>query len=85
MPTNPSKRKPLQPNEPVMRWLLDSDPSIRWQTLQDWAGAAPAEVTAERARVAAQGRERGCSPSRGQTGSGAGRRGTTAGTLLCTS
>jgi len=36
-------------------WLLDSDPAIRWQTLQDLAHA-PAEVVAvERARVAAHG------------------------------
>jgi len=36
-------------------WLLDADPSIRWQTLRDLVGA-PAEVlVAERARVAREG------------------------------
>jgi hypothetical protein len=39
----------------VLDWLLDSDPSIRWQVLRDLA-AAPAEVVAaERARVATEG------------------------------
>src|SRR5581483_5793708 len=39
----------------VLDWLLDSDPSIRWQVLQDLADAPPAEVAAERARVATEG------------------------------
>jgi hypothetical protein len=39
----------------VLDWMLDSDPSIRWQALRDLADA-PAEVVAEeRARVAAEG------------------------------
>jgi hypothetical protein len=39
----------------AMRWLLDSDPSIRWQIMRDLT-AAPAEVVAaERARVAREG------------------------------
>jgi hypothetical protein len=43
---------------PVMAaidWLLDSDPAIRWQVLRDLAGAPPAAVAAERARVASEG------------------------------
>ena len=40
---------------PVIRWLLDSDPSIRWQTMRDLTEATPAEVAAERARVASEG------------------------------
>jgi hypothetical protein len=39
----------------VVDWLLDSDPSIRWQTLRDLNGAPAAEVAAERARVATEG------------------------------
>jgi hypothetical protein len=39
----------------VLAWLLDGDPSIRWQALQDLAGADPAEVAAERARVEHEG------------------------------
>jgi hypothetical protein len=38
-----------------MRWLLDSDPSIRWQTLCDLTDASAEEVAAERARVATEG------------------------------
>ena len=55
MATNPSKRQDPQANRPVIEWLLDSDPSIRWQVLQDLTGASADEVTAERARVAAEG------------------------------
>ena len=39
----------------VIDWLLDSDPSIRWQVLRDLSGAPAAEVAAERARVATEG------------------------------
>jgi hypothetical protein len=36
-------------------WLLDSDPSIRWQVMRDLTGTAAAIVAAERARVATTG------------------------------
>lgn len=36
-------------------WLLDSDPSIRWQVMQDLTGAPAEAVAAERARVATEG------------------------------
>src|SRR5580698_7628465 len=36
-------------------WLLDSDPSIRWQTMRDLTGASPSAIAAERARVAREG------------------------------
>ena len=39
----------------VVDWLLDSDPSIRWQVLRDLTGAPVEEVAAERARVATEG------------------------------
>jgi hypothetical protein len=39
----------------VMSWLLDGDPSIRWQVLRDLTDAPPAEIAAERARVAETG------------------------------
>jgi hypothetical protein len=39
----------------VIKWLLDSDPSIRWQVMQDLTGAPAEEVAAERARVATEG------------------------------
>jgi hypothetical protein len=40
---------------PVIRWLLDSDPSIRWQVMRDLTDAPADEVVAERARVATEG------------------------------
>ena len=36
-------------------WLLDSDPSIRWQVMRDLINAPADEVAAERARVAREG------------------------------
>ena len=39
----------------VLEWLLDSDPSIRWQVMRDLAGSPAAEVEVERSRVAAEG------------------------------
>jgi hypothetical protein len=40
---------------PVLDWLLDSDPAIRWQVLRDVVGAPAQVVAAERARVAVEG------------------------------
>jgi len=40
---------------PVLDWLLESDPSVRWQVLRDLRDAPPREVAAERARVAVEG------------------------------
>src|ERR671912_399257 len=39
----------------VIDWLLDSDPSIRWQVMRDLTDARPDEVAAERAKVAVEG------------------------------
>src|SRR5436189_5672703 len=36
----------------VIRWLIDSDPSICWQAMRDLTDAPADEVGAERARVA---------------------------------
>ena len=36
-------------------WLLDSDPSIRWQTMRDLTGASPSAIADERARVVREG------------------------------
>ena len=43
------------PKRSVIRWLLDSDPSIRWQVMRDLTDASAEEVAAERARVATAG------------------------------
>jgi hypothetical protein len=39
----------------VTHWLLDGDPAIRWQVLQDLVGAPAEEAAAERARVETEG------------------------------
>lgn len=39
----------------VISWLLDSDPSIRWQVLRDLTDAPDEVVAVERARVATEG------------------------------
>jgi hypothetical protein len=36
-------------------WLLDSDPSIRWQAMRDLTDASQSAIAAERARVAREG------------------------------
>jgi len=38
----------------VIDWLLDSDPSIRWQVMRDLTDA-PANVASERAKVGTEG------------------------------
>lgn len=39
----------------VVDWLLESDPSIRWQVMQDLVDAPASAVAAERSRVAREG------------------------------
>ena len=53
--TRSSNRTIAKPETGVIEWLLDSDPSIRWQVLQDLEGAPAEKVAAERARIAAKG------------------------------
>ena len=42
-------------SSPVIGWLLDSDPAIRWQVMRDLLDAPEAEWTAERAQVETEG------------------------------
>ena len=39
----------------VIEWLLDSDPSIRWQVMRDLIAEPDAAVASERSRVAEEG------------------------------
>jgi hypothetical protein len=55
MATPPAHREDPKPAKSVSEWLLDSDPSIRWQVMRDLAGSPSEEVAAERARVAIDG------------------------------
>ena len=55
MATYRSKPEVMKPRESVIAWLLDSDPSIRWQVMRDLTREPDAVVAAERARVAVEG------------------------------
>jgi hypothetical protein len=43
------------PRPAHLKWLLDSDPAIRWQVMRDLTGDAPGAIAAERSRVATEG------------------------------
>jgi len=43
------------PRPAHLKWLLDSDPAIRWQVMRDLTGGAPDAIAAERSRVATEG------------------------------
>jgi hypothetical protein len=40
---------------PLLEWLLDSDPAVRWQAMRDLSDASADDVAAERSRVAHEG------------------------------
>src|SRR4051812_7124902 len=42
-------------SDPVLDWLLDADPSIRWQVMRELTDTPAEVVAAERARVASEG------------------------------
>jgi hypothetical protein len=46
---------PRSSNDTVIAWLLDSDPSIRWQVMRDLTDTPAAMVAAERSRIASEG------------------------------
>jgi len=43
------------PRPACLKWLLDSDPAIRWQVMRDLTGETPAAIAAARSRVATEG------------------------------
>src|ERR1700746_3699642 len=43
------------PRPAHIKWLLDSDPAIRWQVMRDLTDEAPGAIAAERSRVATEG------------------------------
>jgi micrococcal nuclease len=49
------KREITKPKRAVIRWLLDSDPSIRWQVKRDLTGEPEQVVAAERSSVVVEG------------------------------
>ncbi|MEO0598715.1 MAG: hypothetical protein AAF126_21580, partial [Chloroflexota bacterium] len=54
MTSNPTQQDNLT-NNPVILWLLDSDPAIRWQTLRDLTTASTDVINAERSKVGIEG------------------------------
>ena len=55
MTTHPPSWQTPKPERSAIQWLLDSDPSIRWQAMRDFTDASEGEIAAERARVATDG------------------------------
>jgi hypothetical protein len=55
MATKTLQRDGPEPRESVIHWLLDSDPSIRWQVMRDLMDESHEVVAAERSRVASEG------------------------------
>ncbi len=55
MATNPDEWPVPKPTSLGIHWLLDSDPSIRWQALRDLTDVSEEQVAVERARVATEG------------------------------
>src|SRR5277367_3679542 len=51
----PMRLHDYAPRPAHLKWLLDSDPAIRWQVMRDLTGAAPDAIAAERSRVATEG------------------------------
>jgi hypothetical protein len=43
------------PRPAHLKWLIDSDPAIRWQVMRDLTGEAPDTIAAERSRVVTEG------------------------------
>ena len=52
---DPMRLQDYAPRPAHLKWLLDSDPAIRWQVMRDLTDAAPDAIAAERARVATEG------------------------------
>jgi hypothetical protein len=51
----PAKAQTVRSHDPVIDWLLDADPSIRWQVMRDLSVTPGEIVAAERSRVALEG------------------------------
>jgi hypothetical protein len=55
MATHSDKRHVPRLQSSAIHWLLNADPSIRWQAMRDLTDAPDEEVAAERAKVATEG------------------------------
>src|SRR5262249_57976712 len=48
-------KAPYAPRPAHLKWLLDSDPAIRWQVMRDLSDEARNTIATERSRVATEG------------------------------
>jgi hypothetical protein len=55
MTSRPIAESSPSAHDPVIDWLLDTDPSIRWQVMRDLTDTPAEMVAAERSRVASDG------------------------------
>jgi hypothetical protein len=53
--THHLNRRISKDEKSAKQWMIDSDPSIRWQVLRDLTGAPAEEVAAERSKIATDG------------------------------
>jgi len=53
--TYPMRLHDYAPRPAHLKWLLDSDPAIRWQVMRDLTGEAPDAIAPERLRIATEG------------------------------
>ena len=44
-----------QEYDPTIKWLLEGDPAIRWQTLQDLCNSPKDEIKKERLKIEIEG------------------------------
>ena len=51
----PMRSHDCGPRPAQLKWLLNSDPTVRWQVMRDLTGEPPDAIAAERARVATEG------------------------------
>src|SRR5215831_19781967 len=51
----PMRLQDYGPRPTHLKWLLDSDPAIRWQVMRDLTDESPDTIAAERSRVATEG------------------------------
>src|SRR5271170_5922675 len=49
------RRQEYAPRPAHLKWLLDSDPAVRWQVMRDLTDESPEVIAAERSRVATEG------------------------------
>jgi hypothetical protein len=59
METNESVWQVPKPRKSVIKWLLDSDPAIRWQVMRDITDESDEIVADERSRVAKKQHQNG--------------------------